>query len=50
MVEAVARVGVDEAPAPAGEGVLFEDGDGESGFGQAGGGGDAAYAGTCCGR
>ena len=48
MVEAVARIGMDEAAAAAGEGVLFEDGYGETGFGQTGGGGDAAYAGTCC--
>lgn len=45
LVEAVAFV-VDQAAAPAGEGVLFEDGDAEAGFGEACGGCYAAYAGA----
>jgi hypothetical protein len=45
LVEAVAFV-VDQAAAAAGEGVLFEDGDFEAGFGEAGGGADAAYSGA----
>lgn len=45
LIEAVALV-VDQAAAAAGEGVLLEDGDFEAGFGEAGGGADAAYSGA----
>lgn len=45
LVEAVALV-VHEGAAAAGEGVLFEDGDGEACFGKAGGEGYAAGAGA----
>ena len=45
MVEAVAAV-MDQTAAAAGEVVLFQDGDFEAGVGEAGGGGDAAYAGA----
>jgi hypothetical protein len=45
LVEAMAFV-VDQAAAAAGEGVLLEDGDFEAGFGEAGGGADAAYSGA----